>query len=76
MIQLKTNSNITQLQIQIAKVKILQNLIASRVEPSSQNSKDLLDQSDKASPRTDDFFLSILKILDPIYLSKVPEQLN
>ena len=55
MIHPKTNSNITQLQIQIAKVKILQNLIASREELSYQNSKDLVDQSDIASPSTDDF---------------------
>ena len=51
----KTNSNITQLQIQISKVKVLQNLIASRVELSCRNSKDLVDQSDIASPSTDDF---------------------
>ena len=34
MIHPKTNCNITQLQIQIAKVKVLQNLIASIVELS------------------------------------------
>ena len=50
----RTNSNIIQLQIQIAKVKVLQNLIASREELSYQNSKDLVDQSDIASPGTDD----------------------
>ena len=55
MIHPKTNSNITQLQIQIAKVKVLQNLIASRVELSCQNSKDLVEQSGIASPSTDDF---------------------
>ena len=32
-----------------------QNLIASRVELSSQSSKDLVDQSDKASPGADEF---------------------
>ena len=36
----KTNINTTQLQMQIAKV--LQNLIASRVELCFQNSKDLV----------------------------------
>ena len=49
----RTNSNIIQLQIQIAKVKVLQNLIASR--SLSQNSKDLVDQFDIASPSTVDF---------------------
>ena len=51
----RTNSNVTQLQIQIAKVKGLQNLIASRAEVSYQNSKDLVDQSDIVFPSTDDF---------------------
>ena len=55
MIHPETNSNTTQLQIQIAKVKVLQNLIASTVELSCQNSEDLVDQSDVASPSTDDF---------------------
>ena len=55
MIHPETNSNTTQLQIQIAKVKVLQNLIASREELSYQNSKDLVDQSDIASPSTDVF---------------------
>ena len=50
----KTNSNTTQLKIH-HKVKELQNLIASSVELSSQNFKDLVDQSDIASPSTDDF---------------------
>ena len=54
MIHPETNSNTTQLQIQIAKVKVLQNLIASREELSYQNSKDLVDQSDITSPSTDD----------------------
>ena len=49
------NCNITQLQIQIAKVKVLKNLIVSRVEPSCQNSKNLVDQSDTASTSTDNF---------------------
>ena len=43
------------MQRQIAKVKVLQILIASRVELSYLNSKDLVDQSDIASPSTDDF---------------------
>ena len=55
MIHPETNSNTTQLQIQIAKVKVLQNLIASREELSYQNSKDLVDQSDITSPSTDGF---------------------
>ena len=45
----------TQLKIQIAKMKVFQNMIASRVELSCQNSEDLVDQSDIASPSTDDF---------------------
>ena len=49
----KTNINTTQLQMQIAKV--LQNLIASRVELCFQNSKDLDNQSDIAFRSTDDF---------------------
>ena len=63
------------MQIQIAKVKVLQILIASTVEISCQNSKDLVDQSDIAFPSTDDFPLSILKILGLIYLSKIPNNL-
>ena len=55
MIHLKTNSNITQLQIEIAKVKVIQNLIASGVGLFFQNSKDVVDQSDIASHSTDDF---------------------
>ena len=41
----------TQLRIQIAKVKILQNLIASRLELSCHNLEDVVDQS----LSTDDF---------------------
>ena len=55
MIPPKTNSNITQLQMQIVEVKALQNQLAYRVELSCQNSKDLVGQSDIASPSTDDF---------------------
>ena len=55
MIHPKTNSNITQVQLQSAKVKVLQNQLAYRIELSCQNSKDLVGQSDIASPSTDDF---------------------
>ena len=41
--------------MQIAKVKVLQNMITSRVELSSLNSKNLVLQSDIDSPSTDDF---------------------
>ena len=55
----KSNSNIAQLKYnkfgKFAKVKVLQNLIVSRVELSFQNSKDLVDQSDLVSPSSDDF---------------------
>ena len=55
----KSNSNITQLKYnklgKFAKVKVLQNLIVSRVELSFQNSKDLVDQSDLVSPSSDGF---------------------
>ena len=56
----KSNSNITQLKYnklgKFAKVKVLQNLIVSRLELSCcQNSKDLVDQSDIVSPSSDDF---------------------
>ena len=56
----------TQLHTQIAKVKVLQNLVASRVDLSFQNSKDLIDQSDIISPSLDD-----LKLLDLKYFSKI-----
>ena len=56
----KSNSNITQLKYnklgKFVKVKVLQNLIVSRLELSCcQNSKDLVDQSDIVSPSSDDF---------------------
>ena len=35
-------------------MKVLQNLIAFKVEFSCQNSKDVVDQSDIASPSTND----------------------
>ena len=41
--------------MQIAKVKVFQNLIASRVELPCQNFKDLVDQFDITLPSTDDF---------------------
>ena len=41
--------------MQTAKVKLLQNLIASRVDLYCQNFKDLVDQSGIASPSTDGF---------------------
>ena len=59
MIHPKTSGNIMQLQIQIAKVKVLQNLIASEQSRALvcllSKSQSLVDQSDIASPSTDDF---------------------